>query len=416
MKITKLCLRDFRGFESLDLDLAPGVTALVGVNGAGKTSILDAIAALASCVQEGVRSGKVEGFGLRQDDVRVSALSTSITLAAEIGGRAVEWTVATSLPACPPDLQAKSDVEALRVPAGEVQHAMAAGTPVLPLAVYFPTNRSVLDIPERIRKPQEFGSLDAYDGALEGGASDFRGFFEWFREEEDIYNEQVVSKVTPAPSPLPAVRSAIEQLVPGARGARIERRPQRMTVEVNGVRLDVAQLSDGERCLLAMAGDLARRMALAAPKANRPLEQAAVVLIDEVELHLHPGLQRELLPRLQRVFPNAQLIVSTHSPQVLSSLHASSVRVIERFALKKLDRGTWQRDTNRILEAAFGDPGRPPEVAEKLNDLRDAVDEDRVDDARRLIAELKTMIEGDDPDVFYYEQRLPPEGGVEASS
>jgi hypothetical protein len=92
---------------------------------------------------------------------------------------------------------------------------------------------------------------------------------------------------------------------------------------------------------------------------------------------------------------------------VLSSGHAESVRVLERFEARALDRGTWRRDTNRILEAAFGDPGRPPEVAVKLNALRDAVDVDRHEEARRLIGELTAMIEGDDPDVFFYEQMLP---------
>jgi predicted ATP-binding protein involved in virulence len=157
-------------------------------------------------------------------------------------------------------------------------------------------------------------------------------------------------------------------------------------------------------------------MALVAPKAEKPLEHPAVVLIDEIELHLHPGLQREILPRLRDVFPHAQFIVSTHSPQVLSSLHAANVRLIERFELRMLARGTWRRDTNRILETAFGDPGRPPEVAVKLNQLRDAIDADRKDEARRLIADLRGMIEGEDPDVFFYQQLLPPEAGPEAAS
>jgi hypothetical protein len=77
-----------------------------------------------------------------------------------------------------------------------------------------------------------------------------------------------------------------------------------------------------------------------------------------------------------------------------------------------LDRGTWQRDTNRSLETAFGDPGRPPEVAAKLNQLRDAVDAERYEEARRLIGELSTMIEGEDPDVFFYQQLVPPEGAA----
>jgi predicted ATP-binding protein involved in virulence len=428
MRITRLALHDYRGFAHLDLEFAPGVTALVGVNGAGKTSILDAVAVLLSCLQEGIRSENIAGFGHQDSDVRSGAPMTATTLSAVLlGGDQATWTRTHRLPFHPREQPPHSDLSSL---AGQVHSArslLAMGKPFLPLAVYFPTNRAALDIPARIRTPHVFDALSAYDGALDGGANNFRGFFEWFREEEDVYNEQLVasSQGSPLqasehhedpPSALPAVRRAIEQLLPGAKGLRIERRPQRMTVEMNGVRLDVGQLSDGEKCLLAMVGDLARRMALAAPGTEDPLRHPAVVLIDEVELHLHPGMQRLILPRLQAVFPCAQFIVTTHSPQVLSSLRADCVRILEGFALRPLSRGTWRRDTNLILEAAFGDPGRPPDVARKLREMRDAVDEDRFDDARRLIAELSEMIEGEDPEVFYYQQLLPPEAVTEAAS
>jgi hypothetical protein len=220
-----------------------------------------------------------------------------------------------------------------------------------------------------------------------------------------------------APSSLPIVREAIEALFPRGRDLRIERSPQRMVIDVGGVALDVAQLSDGEKCLLAMTGDLARRMVLAAPYAERPLEHPAVVLIDEIELHLHPGLQRTIVPSLRKVFPKVQLIVSTHSPQVLSSVRAENVRLLRDFAVEPLERATWQRDTNRILEAAFGDFGRPIEVAEKLARLREAVeDETRYGEARALVAELNAMTEGEDPDVFYLKQFLPPEDGSQEAS
>lgn len=411
MRLSNLSVRDFRGFKEIDLPLAPDVTVLVGVNGAGKTSLLDAIAQMLAYLTTGVRTGHAEGTPLSPSDVRVGAGSASISLSAELDTVTTSWTVVTTLPG--QSETSSNDLQALARPITAARELVTAGTPVLPLAVYFPTNRSALDIPARIRIPHEFDALSAYDGALEGGASNFRGFFEWFREEEDVFNEQtVLFGAEPPPdeaSRLPHVRRAIEGLIPGARELRIERRPQRMTLLHGGGRLDVAQLSDGEKCLLAMAGDLARRMVLAAPGAEDPLAHAAVVLIDEIELHLHPGLQRTILPRLRKVFPNTQFVVSTHSPQVLSSVHAANVRVLEGFKLRQLERGTWRRDTNRILEAAFGDPGRPPEVAQKLNELRDAVDDDRHADARRLVRELHTMVEGDDPDVFFLEQLLPPE-------
>lgn len=312
----------------------------------------------------------------------------------------------------PHSLEADNLTE-LERPIRAAQETIAAGTPRIPLAIYFPTNRNALDIPARIRTPHEFDAISAYDGALDGGTSNFRGFFEWFRQEEDLYNEQSVLGEPAVQSRLPLVRSAIEALFPGASELRIERRPQRMTLLFNGSRLDIAQLSDGEKILVAMAGDLARRKLLAAPEEENPLHYPAVVLIDELELHLHPGLQRTFIPRLTEVFENTQFIVSTHSPQVLSSVHASNVRLLDRFCLRELSGGTWRRDTNLILETAFNDPGRPPEVAAKLNKLRDAVDGDRLDDARALIKELREMVEGEDPDVFFLEQLFPPQGSAE---
>ncbi len=418
MKLHKLFLRNFRGFTDLELQFEHDVTVLVGTNGAGKTSILDAIALLLTRLANGVITGAVDGWEPTENDIRAGQHETALRLCADINGQETTWSVARTLPLLPPG--ETTDLAQLSERIDTVRRDSAGGAPTLPLAVYFPTNRNALDIPVRLRELHEFTSVSAYDGALTSGERNFRAFFEWFRQEEDLYNEQKVAGIFDRheevpPLGLPVVRAAIEGLFPGATELRIERRPQRMTLLLNGTRLDVAQLSDGEKVLLSMAGDLARRMFLAAPKMDKPLEQEAVVLIDELELHLHPGLQRTIIRRLMEVFPNTQFVVTTHSPQVLSSVRSTRVRLLEGFKLNTLDRGTWHRDTNRILEAVFNDPGRPPDVAARINELRDAVDADDRDRARALISELRERIEGDDPEVFELEQMLPPEDGPEVA-
>jgi predicted ATP-binding protein involved in virulence len=84
-------------------------------------------------------------------------------------------------------------------------------------------------------------------------------------------------------------------------------------------------LSDGEKCLLAMVGDLARRLAIANPDYPDALQGEAIVLIDEIELHLHPSWQRNIIPALKRTFPKCQFIITTHSPQVLSYIQPKNI-------------------------------------------------------------------------------------------
>jgi predicted ATP-binding protein involved in virulence len=423
MKLQSLTVQDFRGFERAEVPFEPDVTVLVGVNGAGKTALLDATALLLSYLVAGIRTGRAAGKRLSMEDIRVGASSASVMLRAAFEAPVdaeTTWEVATTRPGHPKSRE--SSLAGLSAPIEAAQASIERGDPVLPLSVYFPTNRNALDIPDRIRKHHEFDPINAFDGALAAGERNFRAFFEWFRDEEDHENQitlQLLSQGKPRASKpsLDAVRRAIVTLVPGASNLRIERQPQRMLLTKHGVPLDVAQLSDGEKCLLAMAGDLARRMAMAAPTAPDPLQRPAVVLIDEIDLHLHPGLQRTILPRLRQVFPRAQFIVSTHSPQVLSSVRASQVRLLEHFQVQRLTRETFRRDTNRILDSVFDDPGRPPEVAEKLNELRDAIDDERYEDARALIADLRALLPGgDDPDVVFYEGLLPPRDVTDAEA
>ena len=100
---------------------------------------------------------------------------------------------------------------------------------------------------------------------------------------------------------------------------RVVRKPRlEMKIDKENISLNVSQMSDGEKCTLALLGDLARRLALANPMKENPLLGEGIVLIDEVELHMHPSWQRKVLYTLKETFPNIQFIVTTHSPIILS--------------------------------------------------------------------------------------------------
>lgn len=163
-----------------------------------------------------------------------------------------------------------------------------------------------------------------------------------FREREDIENAERVELSSFRDPQLDAVRHAIEALLPGYERPRV-RRPRgaapmelnRPSMVINKGEHELAfdQLSGGERILVALAGDIARRLAIANPKASNPLEGEGVVLIDEVDLHLHPKWQAKVIPALRRTFPNIQLVVTTHSLIVLGYVPSECVQMLRDFEL-----------------------------------------------------------------------------------
>jgi predicted ATP-binding protein involved in virulence len=176
-----------------------------------------------------------------------------------------------------------------------------------------------------------------------------------------------------------------------------------MTVNKDDEELIVNQLSDGEKCLLAMVGDLARRLAIANPGLLEQLQGSGIVLIDEIELHLHPKWQREIIPALTRTFPNCQFIVTTHSPQVISHVQPKDVYLLEKTnvgIIAKRPESSFGRDSNRILEDLMGVPKRPQDIKNRLHELFAIIDSGNLDDARNLCHEIAQIIGEDEPELI----------------
>ncbi len=338
MKVKSLKLHNFRQFINLDIRFDERINVFVGVNGAGKTSILDVLAIMLSRLIGRIQSSHGTGRFFIDDDIHHGTSETINNIAVTYKGTSVDWTVTKTKRGR--KKQTISNLAQIKEVVQLVQKELETDEQTsFPLAVYYSVNRAVLDIPLRIRTKHTFGQLEAYDQALKGARNDFRLFFEWFRKREDLENEQRLSQgnknIEYRDLQLQAVRDAIETLT-GFSGMRIRRSPLRMEVKKDGSSLNVRQLSDGEKCLFALAGDLARRLAIANPGLSSPLNGTGVVLIDELDLHLHPGWQQEIVEKLTTTFPNCQFIVTTHSPQILTTLRAGNIRLL------KQDEDGWQ--------------------------------------------------------------------------
>ena len=400
MKLQSLEITDFRGIRKLHLEFPEQVNVLVGVNGVGKSAILDCTAIMLSRLIGRIRSSAGTGRFFTESDINNGAQWTRNEIEISFREKSVQWSVfkarrgrkkqtITNLS------KLRKHVELLRSELEKDEHTN------LPLALYYPVNRAVLDIPLRIRKRHPFDRLAAYDQALSGEWSSFRVFFEWFREREDLENERRVDNPRFRDPQLRAVRSAAERFLIGFKGLKVRRSPLRMVVEKNREELIVNQLSDGEKCTLALAGDLARRMAIANPHMRAPLQGEAIVLIDEIDLHLHPEWQRSIIPALKETFPNCQFLLSTHSPQILSHLDRNSIWLLERSrsdVIAKRPEDAYGQEANRILEDLMNVPARPQEIQKKLADLFLAIEKGRLKRAKRLLNDIQGKI-GTDPDL-----------------
>jgi predicted ATP-binding protein involved in virulence len=172
-----------------------------------------------------------------------------------------------------------------------------------------------------------------------------------------------------------------------------------MTVVKQGMELNVAQLSDGERNMLALVGDLAHRLGLLNPMGANPNDGHGVVLIDEIDLHLHPGWQRTVVASLERTFPNCQFIITTHSPQVIGELAAESVMLLRDGMLLGHAERALGLSSSEVLEEVMEGQARNPEVAAQLTLIQQRIDDDQIHLAQGLLDALRAKV-GDIPEVL----------------
>jgi predicted ATP-binding protein involved in virulence len=410
--IKNLTLQNYRGALYLDINLHSKLNVFYGVNGSGKSTVLDASAIMLSWVVNRIRHAGVSGRPIMENDISngksISLLYLDCVCTDE--SQIINWKLVKSRRGYS-NANKRSIFSELNQFTEDLRDKITESNEQvnLPLFAYYPVNRAVLDIPLRIKEKHSFNFLSAYDDSLTGGAN-FKTFFEWFREREDLENENRRYKDQlfkpddfqfPDPQ-LEAVRHALEQLMPEFKNLTVRRNPLRMEVEKNGQRLTVNQLSDGEKCLMAMVGDLARRMAIANPVRDNPLDGEGIILIDEIDLHLHPKWQRMIVPKLLELFPNCQFIVSTHSPHVLTHVRSESLYLLKQEGhgmVAEHPSESYGKNVDRVLEDLMGlETTRPDQVSNELHLLYSEINQGKLSKARQTIKKMRSEI-GDDPEL-----------------
>lgn len=403
MKIERLHLKNFRCFDELSIDFGNRLTVIIAENGAGKTAILDAIAI--GFGRYLTKLPGVAGRSTKETDLRVSAgerREPFMMLAWEARtreGTPLAWAssrkrdgavsagaIKQLLSENQESLLSRGLKELDEFTLSLVQAEAEQRAYFLPVIAYYGTNRAIREEVQRRRGfKKNFSRFDALVGSLEPD-SRFRAAFEWFNAMEDAERRARETRrdFNYQHPELQAVRAAIVRLLPvGFSKPRTEIRPLRFVIDrlmTDGTThtLRVSQLSDGYRVVLGLAMDFARRLAQAnswiaadGMQIMNPLDLPAIALIDEVDLHLHPSWQQHVLTDLMQTFPDTQFIVTTHSPQVLSTVKRENIRVIGPDASGKIIAAqplamTYGEPSGDVLHSVMMVDPQPP-VREKAD-------------------------------------------------
>lgn len=405
MTIEKLFFMDFRGLHSLELELNGKSAILYGINGVGKSSVLTGINLIyASIINRLVRQKFKQSIKFEDSDIRYNKASSVV--AAEFGFedmqdffyvyRQMDRTNKRYMNPRKDQFNSLIDhFEKLYIGETEIDAdnnlSYQNENFDIPVFVSYGVNRLVIKTPLRISKKMSCGQYSAYEKAIENQIA-FDRLFEWFLEQE-IYETQLKKeKEGYEDIPLKAVKTAMLAMLDGFKDIHIMVKPYSMKVYKGTETLDILQLSDGEKCTLALFGDLARRLAIANPSMSNPLDGQGVVLIDEIELHMHTLWQRKIINVLKKTFPNIQFIITTHSPQVLGEVSDE----FNVFTLQKEQDETncekvcpyFGVDSNAVLEDALHTDSVSRIIKEKVSAMYELLDNKEYDQAEKVADDI----------------------------
>jgi predicted ATP-binding protein involved in virulence len=415
MRVKRLSMKNFRGVHDLTLEFSQTEpTIIIGVNGVGKSSILECLALQLRTFVDHIPN--IQAFAnIEGTDVFHGAEETKIEILIEINSKEGRLSARKSANGATISGLVDGDLASPGMVLGrdsygeeyysnqlteELKHQLEIRE--LPLTVYYSAQRTVAHGRSNISKSTDVKPIDAYKDSLGKYVIYFEDFFEWI-QDKSIQDRS--DNLNQSNRQLVSIQKAIYSLVPDFQNLKIQHfsHETRMTVRKQDLELTLNQLSGGEQCLLFMVGDLARRLAIANPGLDDPLQGAGVILIDEIELHLHPGWQYEIIPALTRTFPNCQFIVTTHSPIVLSQVKPEGIFCLEKEKDGKViayhPDSSYGRDVNQIVEDLMGVPSRPIQFQQKILELFRLIDAGDLDGAKQQREELANEMGADEPEL-----------------
>ena len=292
----------------------------------------------------------------------------------------------------------------------EIYARDAAGEKLLcPVLAYYGAGRAWLSSNERVPKPK-----------TNGPARRWSAFYDCFKERirfaelQAWFSRETIERGNRGGRWRPgfeAVRRAVLRCVPGAEEVWFDADREQIVLSINGNAQPFDNLSAGQRMMLALVADLAIKAVtqnafLLPPDElgaeDEPLpkvlkETPGVVLIDELDVHLHPKWQRRVATDLKSTFPSIQFVCASHSPQVIGEVEAEEVRLLDNDVT--IPNRSFGIDSSRILEELMEAKPRNESVETLLRKLFSSIDKEDFQTARNLLPEVEAKLGPDDPEI-----------------
>jgi predicted ATP-binding protein involved in virulence len=422
MQLRHLTLTHIRAFSHAEITFQPGMNLIVGINGVGKSTILDTLRILLSQALPQFSPSRSKPLTFEDSDINITQDALTAELTLEVAKLECRYLVHQprflySPTAAPTDEirdQAYENVDRrILTPNGKEIQKSLKNAAQQPLALYFSPRRALANISTRFTTHSKNA---AFADALDHRELRLMEFADWWLAQTALAAENAPN----AQRHLEVLASAISSIIDTCTNIRAQREAfnyldkqgkstshtnTTLLIDKAGVTLDLRQLSDGERGILALVLDLARRLSQANPHLADPLQAAAVVLIDELDLHLHPQWQRTIVTKLTTTFPNCQFIATTHSPLIIGEVQPENIILITEDGEIIHPHQSLGMDTDWILKYLMGATTRHTETTLELKRITDLIEIEDYDEATDAINILRGQI-GEFPELVRLQTRV----------
>jgi predicted ATP-binding protein involved in virulence len=429
MRIDRVQIKNFRCFADQEFQFHPHFNLLVGMNGSGKTSILDALSIAQATWLIGLRN-KLDNRSIQTGEARlilrngadekryVEQYPVEIAAWGHVMGQSVHWVRSKDSETGKTRYGQASQLINLAKQADECVRLGKETT--LPLISYYGTMRlwqepkdfqklSRVNKPEHLSNPHKLSYFEGYRLSVDPRIS-IAAQVAWFarqawitfQEGEDTWAFKLLKEI-------------LIGCIEGAEHIAFDPRRGELMLKINGQDPQpFVNLSDGQKTILAMVADMAQKAIWLNPHLGEQVLQLTpgLVLIDELDLHLHPQWQRRVIADLRRIFPQIQFICTTHSPQLIGQVKADEIILLPTFGLEKSSSSptehtypsfahpaqSYGMDSNWVLQHIMGSTDRDPDVSIQLDRLFEAIENADFESATALIETVRQEI-GEHPEL-----------------